>query len=78
MIFIHKWRTYRVAGQGRVIIQEQLHIKIVNKFVKVQNFESYCIHQSNYQGESIKMNGSVKCKSDSLNCFIVKEILKIF
>ena len=24
------------------------------------------------------MNGSVKCKSDSLNSFIVKEILKIF
>ena len=57
MIFIHRLRDCTFTGQRRVIIQERLSIKVVNKFIKIRNFGSYFICQNVDDGGSIKVSG---------------------
>ena len=38
MIFIHKWKNCIPLEQNKIIIQEYVLIKIINKFMKAKNF----------------------------------------
>ena len=69
LIFIQK-RKITVTEQSRVIIQELLHIKITNKFIKVKNVRSYLIHQG------IDHSGSIKISRVVRNCWCNQNIIK--
>ena len=64
MNFIRNWRACSLAGQNRVFVQERLHIKVINKFIKVKNCGFYCICLSIDHSGRIKMS---RCVSKS--CF---------
>ena len=49
-----------MTGQSRVTIEEHLHIKIINKFIRIKNLGSYWIDQGISHGGSIKMNRGVQ------------------
>ena len=64
MNFIRNWRACSLAGQNRVFVQERLHIKVINKFIKVKNCGFYYICLSIDHSGRIKMS---RCVSKS--CF---------
>ena len=62
--FICNWRACSLAGQNRVLVQECLHNRVINKFIKVKNSGFYCICRSIDHSGRIKMSSCV-----SKSCF---------
>ena len=78
MIFIHKSRTCTVTGQS--IIQERLHVKIINKIVNIKNYRPQISKWADVLGRAASTNGSRKMR-DKLIFLIVllsKESLQVF
>ena len=55
MLFNYKWR----ALHWQFIVKESLHIKVINKFIKVKNFGPYWICQSIDHNWSIRTSRCV-------------------